>query len=171
MRRGYLIFAGTMLALAVVVCWQSATLVIWTPIGPGPGFFTAILGGLLAILAAGVAWEHRKAPAPEPAAAGAAEAAGGETASTGAAPVAAAPRTGIGRLSAVETPARHRGAHVIPFVLKPLGYRITVFALLVYLLAFVERRRILISVPVAAGTSLRSSFSDCRSRCRRRAGV
>ncbi|WP_033296235.1 tripartite tricarboxylate transporter TctB family protein [Amycolatopsis jejuensis] len=139
MRRQYLVFGAVILAVAVVVCVQSAALVIWTPIGPGPGFFTVILGAILGLLALGVMWEHRKPDGAEPRR---------EKQTVRRRP----PRVWLVVGALV----------VIPFVLEPLGFRLTILALLLYLLLFVERRRVLGSVLVAVGTSALSFylFSD-----------
>lgn len=165
MRIRFLVFAGVMLVLSVVVCVESAGLVIWTPLGPGPGFFTFILGVALACLAMGVAWEERKRATaggvgddspdldddvergPEPMVV---------TKSILATPT---PLPVAGRPGGTRKLILVSAALVcIPFILEPLGFRLSAFALLAYLLIYVERRRWWTSLILAAVTSIGSYY-------------
>ncbi|QIZ38606.1 tripartite tricarboxylate transporter TctB family protein [Saccharopolyspora sp. ASAGF58] len=147
MRRQYLAFGLAIFAVAIVVCVESISLVIWTPIGPGPGFFTVILGAVLGLLALAVMWDQRRQ---------------GETDG-------AQPRQSEEASEADPAPRRRfrRPARVwlvvgalvvIPFVLEPLGFRLTILALVLYVLLFVERRRVVSSVLIAAGASALSFY-------------
>lgn len=164
-----LVFAAIILVVAAVVCIESASLVVWTPIGPGPGFFTVILGGLLGALAIGVAWENRSAlvavrhsrasDAPDASRVHEEPLAGPDPADTDA-PVAAdaAPLAGGrpgGRLKLLLVAAP---LIVLPFVFELLGFRVSVFALLAYLLIYVERRRVISSLVLAVVTSIAAFY-------------
>lgn len=157
----HLVFAGVLLIIAAVVCVESASLVVWTPIGPGPGFFTVILGGLLGVLAVGLAWENRRE------AASASSPTGGDDPTDEDAPVVTdttAPDSTTAAAGALPASGRPGGRLklllvaapliVLPFVFELLGFRVSVVALLSYLLIYVERRRVIPSLLLAVLASI-----------------
>ena len=166
-RRAYLIAAGLLFGLAVLVCAQSVTLVIWTPIGPGPGFFTVIMGAILGILAVALAVEHWKKPievasdqsavdtTPSSEAQPVSDVVPGSDTKTG-------PRLDVGSRRVV---LLFLGLAAVLVFFELLGYRFTIFLLLAYLLVVIEKRRLVSSVAIAVVLSAASFyvFSDLLS--------
>lgn len=158
--RQSVIFGVAMLAVAAVVCVESASLVIWTPIGPGPGFFTVILGGILGILAISVMWEAGGASLFT--AAKGSTAAAGEDQDDVSGPAPEGHRTGLAAWW--RNPGLRKLLLVIaalipvPFVIEPAGYRVTIFLLLAYLLLYVERRKVVSGIVLALIVSAGSFY-------------
>lgn len=156
MNRQSLIFGAAMAALAVLVCVESASLVIWTPIGPGPGFFTAILGSILAVLGIGVMWEAGGSARAPRWRKHAAKPTGESSELTSPIP--------LGIAAWWRIPGTRKLVLVIaalvpiPFIIEPVGFRVTIFLLLVYLLLYVERRRIVSGLAIALIVSAGSFY-------------
>ncbi len=117
-----------LLLLALGVAWESRRLPLGTHHGPGPGYFPLLLAAVLAVLAVVVMARGRGAP----------------------------PLRALAWVEAPRALAIVGAALFAAVALERLGYRLTVLALLLFLLGVVERRRPWAVVLVAAGTALGS---------------
>jgi hypothetical protein len=131
--------AVILLLFAAFIVWQALKLQYYTPLGPGAGFFAVWLGGLLSLLALvqllQSARTARKPAAINPAVSGSPESEEEQAMPTGRA---------LLRVGAV------LGALILTGLLLPvLGFQVTVFVLLVFLLLGLERVRPLTTLIVA----------------------
>ena len=140
MHRPQQVAAVILLIFAAFIVWQALKLQYYTPLGPGAGFFAVWLGALLSILALVQliqATRSARVPAAAPVSSGDAEVSGEEeqTMPGGRA---------LLRIGAV------LGALVLTGLLLPvLGFQVTVFALLIFLLLGLERVRPVTTLIVA----------------------
>lgn len=126
MRIAWQVAGGALLALAALVAWEGVALRYWTSLGPGAGFFPLWLAGLLAALSAGMIAQARYGtPAPAPDQEPLTRAGGMRVAGV------------VGALVAVAA------------LLEPLGFRLTMTALLFGLLLLLGRQRPLVAGLVA----------------------
>lgn len=124
-------FSGlTLLALALGVGWLNLEYPLGSLQEPGPGFMPLLLAVFIGAMGLLIAlWGARSEP-----------------------------------LAAIEWPEARRalvimvGCIVVSFALEPLGYRITIFAFLIFFLGVLERRRPLPTFLVALGFSLISFY-------------
>ncbi len=126
MLRPYLITAGVLVALALFTGWEALNLSYYSPLGPGPGFFAFWLSICLATASVGMAVEAwRGAPRARPA---------------GFLPG----RAGFLKIAAIVV------ALVVTILLfEPLGFRLTMLALVGFLL-LVQGKRSLVMTPLIA---------------------
>lgn len=130
--------AVILLIFAAFIVWQALKLQYYTPLGPGAGFFAVWLGALLSILALVQliqATRSARVPAAAPVSSGDTETEEEQTMPGGRA---------LLRIGAV------LGALILTGLLLPvLGFQVTVFALLVFLLLGLERVRPVTTLIVA----------------------
>jgi len=123
--------SGTLLfLLALFVLWQNRAYPVGTLTEPGAGFLPLFLGAAFAITSALIAWYG----------------------------AGSLPLKDIGWGEAPRAIAILVACGVAASVFEWLGYRLTIFALLVFLLGVIERKPIHIVLVVAAGFSLLSYF-------------
>jgi putative tricarboxylic transport membrane protein len=129
-KRPYQVTAVVCVLFAAFVARQSLALKLYTPLGPGPGFFPfwlAVLFGLLAALMLGQATFGRSTPPPADL---------------------AATRAGYLRIGAIVGSL----AGTV-FLLNPLGFRLTTLAFYLVLLNVLSRQNWLVTILVAAAGS------------------
>jgi putative tricarboxylic transport membrane protein len=126
MRRPHLIAASLLIALALFVGWESLRLTYYSPLGPGPGFFAFWLSVCLAAASLGMAVEAwRSAPQALPA-----DFLPG--------------RAGLLKIAAIV------GALIVTMaVFEPLGFRLTMLALVGFLLVVLGQRSLVVTPIVA----------------------
>lgn len=131
MRRPYLITASLLIALALFIGWEAHNLSYYSALGPGPGFFAFWLSICLGAASIGMAVEAWRAPVqPLPA-----DFLPG--------------RDGLRKIAAII------GALIVTIaVFEPLGFRLTMLALVGFLLVVLGQRSLILT-PVVA---LLSSF-------------
>lgn len=130
MRRSYQITGAVLLLLAAFVAVESLKLRYYTSLGPGPGFFSFWLALLLGGLAVGVLLQATVGQAePMPS-------------------NFFASRTGYLRMGAVVLALVATTA-----VLEPLGFRLTMLAVYLFLLCALGRRGLIVTVLVAVAGS------------------
>jgi putative tricarboxylic transport membrane protein len=130
MRRAYLITGAVFLLLAAFVAVESMKLRYYTPLGPGPGFFSfwlALTFGGLALLMMLQAAFGRAEPMPEDF---------------------FSDRIGYLRIGAVVL------ALVFTiYLLEPLGFSLTMFSVCIFLLYALGRQRLIVTVLVSLACS------------------
>jgi putative tricarboxylic transport membrane protein len=131
MRRAYQITGGLFLLLAVFVAVESLALRYYTPLGPGPGFFSfwlALLLGGLALLLGLQATVGRPEPMPEDF---------------------FSDRVGYLRIGAV-------GLALVAtiWLFEPLGFSLTMFGVCAFLLYALGRQGVLVTLGVALACSV-----------------
>jgi hypothetical protein len=123
--------SGTLLfLLALFILWQNRAYPIGTLTEPGAGFLPLFLGIAFAITSALVAWHGTDS----------------------------LPLKNIGWGEAPRAIAILVACGFAASIVEWLGYRLTIFAVLVFLLGVIERKPIHIVLPVAVGFSLLSYF-------------
>jgi putative tricarboxylic transport membrane protein len=129
MRRFYQITGAALLLLAVFVALESLKLKYYTNQGPGPGFFPFWLSLLLGALAIIILLQALRSPEPMP-------------------PDFFASRTGYLRMAAVMAALAGTTA-----LLDPLGFRLTMLAMYLFLLyTFGQRRPVVMTLVSLAGS-------------------
>lgn len=130
MLRPYLITAGLLLGLALFIGWESLNLTYYSPLGPGPGFFSFWLSLCLALAAVAMAfeaWRDRRQALPGDFLPG---------------------RSGLLKIAAIIA------ALVVTILLfEPLGFRLTMLALVGFLLVLLGQRSLFVTPLVAVATS------------------
>ncbi len=126
MRRLYLITASLLIALALFVGWEAHNLTYYSALGPGPGFFSFWLSICLAAASIGMAVEAWRGPAQ-------------------ALPPDFFPgRAGLRKIAAIIA------ALIVTIVLfEPLGFRLTMLALVGFLLVVLGQRSLIVTPVVA----------------------
>ena len=130
MRRPYQITGAVLLLLAVWIAVESLQLRYYTSLGPGPGFFSfwlAVILGVLAVIMLVQTALGQTEPAPADFFAG---------------------RTGYLRMGAVVLALAGTTA-----LLEPLGFRITMLAVYLFLLCAFGRRSLIVTALVALAGS------------------
>ena len=120
---------SALLALALGVAWESRRLPLGTHHGPGPGYFPLLLAAALAVLALAIVVRGR----------------------------AALPLASLDWSEAPRAAGVVAAAAFAALALERLGYRLTVLAVLLFLLGAVERRRPWV-VGLVAGAMAFGSF-------------
>lgn len=126
MQRTYQVTGTVLLCFAVYVGIESLALRYYTSLGPGPGFFSFWLALLLGVLAVAMVAQATFGP-PEPVP-----------------PDLLADRTGYLRMSAVAL-----SLLATALLLERIGFRLTMFAVYLFLLRALGRQRLVTSVLVA----------------------
>ncbi|NVO12624.1 MAG: tripartite tricarboxylate transporter TctB family protein [Rhodoplanes sp.] len=130
MRRPYQIAGSLFLLMAVLVGWQSLTMKFYTHLGPGPGFFPFWLAVALGVVSIVMIAQSTFGPSePMPA----------DFRPT---------RGGVLRMATVVVTLAATAA-----LLEPLGFRLTMFAALLFLLAALGRQVWFVTVLIAAAGS------------------
>ena len=147
MRRVHQIISLVALSLGVYVCTESIRLVYFMPLGPGPGFFPFWLGLLLAVLS--LFWFFRVTLSPTIPA---------ESSFLPPDPddVAVEPTEGpfLPRgAAAVRVVSVVLATALLPAVGEHLGFRLTMFACLLFLLGVTGRQKAVITVPLGLAGS------------------
>lgn len=130
MKWTYCIAGGLFLLLAIWIASESLRMIYYTPLGPGPGFFSfwlAFIFGVLSVIMIIQAVFGRPEPMP---------------------PDFFAPRIGYLRIGAVIF-----ALVVTIYAFEPLGFSLTMFGVCVFLLYALGRQKLFVALPLSLACS------------------